>query len=173
MLTCCPWGTFWTSRESYELVPRATYWHVRGVSFRHGTELVLSSRRQGTGSQLALVAMMVLFIECAHVALSVFYPLLGSQPLAAAILREYQPGEVIVSDGEYSLTSSVNFYTGVQESILNGRINGLWYGSLFPMHQRFFWMTRSSPRYGQARSEFTSSAHPMSAAPTSRSWVRF
>jgi hypothetical protein len=68
----------------------------------------------------------------------VFYPLLGSQPLAAAILCEYQPGEVIVSDGEYSLTSSVNFYTGVQESILDGRINGLWYGSLFPDAPQIF-----------------------------------
>ncbi len=103
------------------------------VAFLFGTGLNWYFRRRGKRqvANWALVAMMVLFIECVHVALSVFYPLLGSQPLAAAILREYQPGEVIVSDGEYSLTSSINFYTGVQESILNGRINGLWYGSLF------------------------------------------
>jgi hypothetical protein len=80
----------------------------------------------------ALVGMMTLFIECAHVALGVFAPVLGSKPLALAIQRVYQPSEVIVSDGEYSLTSSINFYTGVQEYILNGRINGLWFGSLFP-----------------------------------------
>lgn len=104
------------------------------VAFLFGTGLNWYLRRRGKrqAANWALVAMMVLFMECVHVALSVFYPLLGSQPLAAAILREYQPGEVIVSDGEYSLTSSINFYTGVQEAILNGRINGLWYGSLFP-----------------------------------------
>ena len=104
------------------------------VAFLFGTVLNWYFRRRGKTrvANWALVAMMVLFIECVHAALSVFYPLLGSQPLAAAILREYQPGEVIVSDGEYSLTSSINFYTGVQESILNGRVNGLWYGSLFP-----------------------------------------
>ncbi|GAC1673265.1 MAG: hypothetical protein PVS2B2_06320 [Candidatus Acidiferrum sp.] len=79
----------------------------------------------------ALVLMMILFIECSHAALGVFAPVLGSKPLAIAIQRVYQPSELIVSDGEYSLTSSINFYTGVQEFILNGRINGLWYGSLF------------------------------------------
>src|SRR5271157_2946244 len=104
------------------------------VAFLFGTVLNWYFRRRGRTqvANWALVAMMVIFSECVHVALSVFYPMLGSQPLAAAILREYQPGEVIVSDGEYSLTSSINFYTRVQESILNGRINGLWYGSLFP-----------------------------------------
>jgi hypothetical protein len=57
---------------------------------------------------------------------------LGSQPLAAAIQRQLQPGEQIICDGEYSNASSVNFYTGRQLLIYNGRINGLWFGSLFP-----------------------------------------
>ena len=121
---------------------RMFHWPLVGtcVAFLFGTTLNWYFRRSGKrqAANWALVAMMVLFIECVHVALSVFYPLLGSQPLAAAILREYQPGEVIVSDGEYSLTSSVNFYTGVQEAILNGRINGLWYGSLFPDAPQIF-----------------------------------
>ena len=110
------------------------------VAFLFGTGLNWYFRRRGKPrvANWALVVMMVLFLECVHAALSVFYPLLGSQPLAAAILREYKPGEVIVSDGEYSLTSSINFYTGVQESILNGRINGLWYGSLFPDAPQIF-----------------------------------
>jgi hypothetical protein len=76
--------------------------------------------------------MMCVFIYCAHVALGVFAPVLGSKPLAAAIQREFRPGDVIVSDGEYANTSSINFYTREQMLILNGRINGLWYGSLFP-----------------------------------------
>jgi hypothetical protein len=80
----------------------------------------------------------VVFIQCAHMALVVFSPVLGSQPLAAAIQKELQPGEQIVSDGEYSSTSSVNFYTEKQLLIWNGRINGLWYGSLFPDAPKIF-----------------------------------
>jgi hypothetical protein len=76
--------------------------------------------------------MMCVFIYCAHVAVGVFAPVLGSKPLAAAIQREFRPGDVIVSEGEYANTSSINFYTREQMLILNGRINGLWYGSLFP-----------------------------------------
>ncbi|HEY4978467.1 MAG TPA: glycosyltransferase family 39 protein [Candidatus Acidoferrum sp.] len=104
------------------------------LAFLFGTGLNWYFRRRGK-TQLAnwaLVAMMIVFLECVHTALIVFSPVLGSQPLAAAIQREYQPGEAIVSDGEYTFTSSINFYTGVQELILNGRVNGLWYGSLFP-----------------------------------------
>jgi hypothetical protein len=91
-------------------------------------------RRRGSprAANWALALMMCAFIECAHVALGVFAPVLGSKPLAMAIQREFQPGEQIVCDGEYSNASSVNFYTGKQMLIFNGRINGLWYGSLFP-----------------------------------------
>jgi len=43
-----------------------------------------------------------------------------------------------VINGEYSLASSVGFYTGVQLHMLNGRVNNLWYGSLFPDAPRVF-----------------------------------
>jgi hypothetical protein len=76
--------------------------------------------------------MMCVFIYCAHVSLGVFAPVLGSKPLAAAIQREFRPGDLIVSDGEYANASSINFYTRQQMLIFNGCINGLWYGSLFP-----------------------------------------
>jgi 4-amino-4-deoxy-L-arabinose transferase-like glycosyltransferase len=104
------------------------------LAFLFGTGLNWYFRRRGKtqAANWALVGMMIVFIECAHTALIVFSPVLGSRSLAAAIQREYRPGEEIVSDGEYTRTTSINFYTGVQELILNGRINGLWYGSLFP-----------------------------------------
>jgi len=104
------------------------------VAFFFGTGLNWFFRRRGktAAANWALVGMISLFIECAHVSLGVFYPVLGSQPLAAAIERTLQPGEQIICDGEYSLASSVNFYTGKQMLIYNGRINGLWFGSLFP-----------------------------------------
>ena len=104
------------------------------IAFFFGTGLNWMLRRRGktTAANWALVAMIVLFIECAHLAMGVFYPVLGSQPLAAAIQRTLRPGEQIVCDGEYAGASSVNFYTGQQMLIYEGRINGLWFGSLFP-----------------------------------------
>jgi 4-amino-4-deoxy-L-arabinose transferase-like glycosyltransferase len=104
------------------------------IAFFFGTGLNWFFRRHGktAAANWALVAMIVLFIECAHIAMGVFYPVLGSQPLAAAIQHTLQPDEEIICDGEYANASSVNFYTGKQMLIYNGRINGLWFGSLFP-----------------------------------------
>ena len=104
------------------------------VAFFAGTLLNWIWRRRGAARRAnwALALMMCVFIYCAHVALITFSPVLSSKPLAMAIKAEYRPGDQIVSDGEYSYASSVNFYAGVQLLILNGRVNGLWYGSLFP-----------------------------------------
>jgi 4-amino-4-deoxy-L-arabinose transferase-like glycosyltransferase len=104
------------------------------LAFFLGAGLHWFLRRLGRrrAANWVLAAMMVVFIECAHIALGVFAPVLGSKPLADAILGELNPGDQIVCDGEYANASSVNFYTGQQMLIFNGRINGLWYGSLFP-----------------------------------------
>jgi 4-amino-4-deoxy-L-arabinose transferase-like glycosyltransferase len=104
------------------------------LAFLFGTGLNWFFRRRGNtqAANWALVGMMIVFMECAHVALTVFAPVLGSEPLAAAIQSHIQPGEHIVCDGEYANASSVNFYTRKQMLIYNGRINGLWFGSLFP-----------------------------------------
>jgi 4-amino-4-deoxy-L-arabinose transferase-like glycosyltransferase len=104
------------------------------LAFLCGSGLNWFLRRRGSprSANWALALMMCVFIECAHVALGVFAPVLGSKPLAAAIQNEWQPGDQIICDGEYANSSSVNFYTGQQMLIFNGRINGLWYGSLFP-----------------------------------------
>jgi hypothetical protein len=104
------------------------------MAFLLGTGLNWFWRRRGNrqAANWALVAMMVVFIECMHVSLAVFYPVLGSKPLAVAIQKEWREGEQIVADGEYAGASSVNFYTEKQLLIWNGRINGLWYGSRFP-----------------------------------------
>ena len=104
------------------------------LAFSLGPVLNWVFRRRGkpVAANWALVAMMIVFIECAHIALGVFYPILGSRQFAVAIQQRLQPGELIVCDGEYANASSVRFYTGQPLLILNGRINGLWYGSLFP-----------------------------------------
>jgi 4-amino-4-deoxy-L-arabinose transferase-like glycosyltransferase len=110
------------------------------IAFLFGSGLNWFLRRRGLprAANLALALMMCLFIECAHVALGVFAPVLGSKPLAVAIQRDLRPADQIVCDGEYANASSVNFYTGRRMLIFNGRINGLWYGSLFPDAAQIF-----------------------------------
>lgn len=91
-------------------------------------------RRRGKtrAANWALAAMMAVFLQCALVSMGVFYPILGSKQFADAIEQHLQPGELIVCEGEYANASSVRYYTGQQILVLNGRVNGLWYGSLFP-----------------------------------------
>ncbi len=111
-------------------------WQLIGtaVAFGLGSGLNWLLRRRGsiTAANLVLALSMCLFIECAHIALGIFAPVLGSKPLAMAINRQLQPSDQIISDGEFSNTSSICFYTRRQLLIYNGRINGLWFGSLFP-----------------------------------------
>ena len=104
------------------------------LAFLIGTGLNWFLRRRGNtrAANWALVAMTAMFIECAHIALGVFYPVLGSKPLADAIQTQLRLNEQIICDGDYANASSVNFYTGQQMLIYNGRIYGLWFGSLFP-----------------------------------------
>ena len=111
-----------------------------GIAFLFGTGLNWFWRRRNAPRKAnwALTLMMCVFIYCAHVALGAFAPVLGSKPLATAILHELKPGDLIISDGEYANASSINFYTREQMLILNGRINGLWYGSLFPDAPQIF-----------------------------------
>jgi hypothetical protein len=71
--------------------------------------------------------MMVILFQAVHMALTVFSPVLGSKPLAMAIKKQLQPGDLIVVNGAYSVDSSVNFYTGAKLKMLNGRFNDLWY----------------------------------------------
>jgi 4-amino-4-deoxy-L-arabinose transferase-like glycosyltransferase len=81
-----------------------------------------------------------------HVAFSIFSPILTSKPLADAIARAYQAGDIIEINGEYEGGSSLNYYTGHQVRILNGRSANLWYGSLFPDAPQIFDDTASFQR---------------------------
>ncbi len=121
---------------------------LTGGSFLLGTGFNWWFRRHSRprNGNLALAAMMVVLLFAVHLALGTFSPVLGSKPVALAIQREHRPGDVVVIDGEYSKASSVNFYTGFQLHPLNGRINGLWYGSLFPDAPPIFEDDASFPR---------------------------
>jgi 4-amino-4-deoxy-L-arabinose transferase-like glycosyltransferase len=95
-------------------------------------------RRRGLtyAANLTLAAAMTLTLLAAHEGLARFYPILGSKPLAEAINQarqaDAQPNDLILIDGELTSGSSLIFYTGQQVHLLNGRVNGLWYGSFWP-----------------------------------------
>ena len=111
-----------------------------GMAFLLGTGLSWFWRRRGKflAANLALSAMMVGFLYCAHLGLMIFSPVISSKELAQAVSREYKPADVIVINGEYEAGSSINFYTGVQVHILNHVTANLWYGSLFPDAPKIF-----------------------------------
>ena len=91
-------------------------------------------RRRGRPAlgNLALALMMVALLACVHSAFVTFSPILSSRQLAAAIKQNYQPGDVIVVDGEYHEASTLNFYTGVPLHVLHEPSGNLWYGAKFP-----------------------------------------
>jgi hypothetical protein len=102
-------------------------------------------RRSGRthAANLTLAAAAAALLLCMHAGLVRFYPILGSKGLAEAILAAQRstcnsqpatcnsPG-LIVIDGELTSGSTLLFYTGEPIHLVNGRINGPWFGSFWP-----------------------------------------
>jgi 4-amino-4-deoxy-L-arabinose transferase-like glycosyltransferase len=111
-----------------------------GLSFFLGSALNWHFRRQERPDlgNWSLAAMTVCLLIAIHIAFVAFSPLLTSKPLADAIVRVYQPGDIIEINGEYEGGSTLNYYTGHQVCILNGRSANLWYGSYFPDAPQIF-----------------------------------
>ncbi|MEO6910739.1 MAG: glycosyltransferase family 39 protein [Edaphobacter sp.] len=95
-------------------------------------------RRRGHtyAANLALAAFTTILLLAAHAGLVRFYPILGSKDLALAINRaqrdQPRPGDLILLDGELTSGSTLIFYTEQQVHLIDGRVNGLWYGSFWP-----------------------------------------
>ena len=95
-------------------------------------------RRSGRtyAANLTLAAAMMVTLLAAHVGLARFYPILGSKGLALAINQvrqtEPEPNDLIILDGELTSGSTLIFYTQQQVHLIDGRVNGLWYGSFWP-----------------------------------------
>jgi len=103
-------------------------------------------RRAGRtyAANLSLAAAAACLLLCVHEGLVRFYPTLGSEPLAEAILAAQhstcnsQPAtcnssnDLILIDGELTSGSTLLFYTRQPVHLVNGRINGPWYGSFWP-----------------------------------------
>jgi 4-amino-4-deoxy-L-arabinose transferase-like glycosyltransferase len=87
-------------------------------------------------ANLTLAAAMTVTLLAAHEGLVRFYPILGSKGLALAITQaqhtQSHPDDLIILDGELTSGSSLIFYTSQQVHLINGRVNGLWFGSFWP-----------------------------------------
>jgi hypothetical protein len=97
-----------------------------------GMNLWLRYKRKPEYGNMLLAGMMVALLACVHSAFVVFSPILSSKPLATAIKRHYQPGDVIVIDGQYHEASTLNFYLETRVRVLHEPSGNLWYGSKFP-----------------------------------------
>jgi 4-amino-4-deoxy-L-arabinose transferase-like glycosyltransferase len=101
-------------------------------------------------ANLTLAAAMAVTLLAAHVGLARFYPILGSKGLAESINQARQanpePNDLVVLDGELTSGSTLIFYTQQQVHLVNGRVNGLWYGSFWPDAPPIF-ETESSLRH--------------------------
>jgi 4-amino-4-deoxy-L-arabinose transferase-like glycosyltransferase len=103
---------------------------------------LLRRARHTYAANLTLAAAMTLILLAAHEGLARFYPILGSKSLALAINEaqhvQPQPDDLIIIDGELTSGSTLIFYTGQQVHLINGRVNGLWYGSFWPDSPHIF-----------------------------------
>jgi len=95
-------------------------------------------------ANLSLAAAAACLLLCMHEGLVRFYPTLGSKQLAEAIIAAQahstcnsQPAtcnspDLILIDGELTAGSTLLFYTQQPVHLVNGRMNGPWYGSFWP-----------------------------------------
>ena len=97
-----------------------------------GLNLWLRFKRKPEYGNLLLAGMMIALLSCVHSAFVIFSPILSSQQLAATIQKHYQPGDIIVIDGQYHQASTLNFYLRVPVRVLHEPSGNLWYGAKFP-----------------------------------------
>ena len=101
-------------------------------------------RRKGRTllANLALTVGATGLLLAMHAGLKGFYTILGSKELARSIIAEQQlhpaAGDVILIDGELTAGSTLIFYTREPVRLVNGRINGPWYGSFWPDAPKIF-----------------------------------
>ncbi len=91
-------------------------------------------RRRGRDFQanLTLGISMCGVLLCVHSGLARFYPIIGSKGLSTEIAREVQQQDGVWLDGELTSGSTLLFYTRHPLVLVNGRVNGPWFGSFWP-----------------------------------------
>ncbi len=101
------------------------------IALGPGSYLLRRAGRSYTAN-LTLAAAMIVILSAAHEGLRRFYPILGSKDLALAINRVRRPGDLVLLDGELTSGSSLIFYLREPVHLVNGRVNGPWFGSFWP-----------------------------------------
>jgi len=131
---------------------RTPLWLV-GFALLIGTGLSWFFRRRGAPlkGNLALTGMMVVVLFCVHQGFVIFSPEVTSKNIALKIQREYKPGDTILINGKYEFGSTLNYYTGIELHVLNGRDGNLWYGSYFPDAPNIFEDNQSFTRLWQGQ----------------------
>ncbi len=97
----------------------------------------LRRRQSGTYVRNERLANAVLAVSmcglllCVHSGLARFYPIIGSKGLATQLAGVVQPQDAVMLDGELTSGSTLLFYTRHPLVLVNGRVNGPWYGSFW------------------------------------------
>jgi 4-amino-4-deoxy-L-arabinose transferase-like glycosyltransferase len=69
---------------------------------------------------------------CVHSGLVRFYPIIGSKGIAMELAGVVRPEDAVMLDGELTSGSTLLFYTQHPLQLVNGRVNGPWFGSMWP-----------------------------------------
>ena len=93
---------------------------------------VLRRRGRDLHANLTMAGGMVLVLLCVHSGLARFYPIIGSKGLALRVAQVVQPADGVWLDGELTSGSTMLFYTRHPLVLVNGRVNGPWFGSFWP-----------------------------------------
>ena len=138
-----------------------------GISMIAIGPLTYVLRRGGRtyAANLLLTTAAACLLLCMHEGLVRFYPTLGSKGLANAILTEQskhpRPDDLIVIDGELTSGSTLLFYTQQPVHLINGRVNGPWYGSFWPDAPAIFETDATLDRlWASPRRTFLLTYHP-------------
>ena len=93
-----------------------------------------SLRRRGKtyAANLTLALGMCGVLLCVHSGLTRFYPIIGSKGLALDITHTLRNEDGVWLDGELTSGSTLLFYTRHPLVLVNGRVNGPWFGSFWP-----------------------------------------
>ena len=90
----------------------------------------VSNRERAANAVLAVSMCGVLL--AVHEGLDRFYPIIGSKGLAVQLEKVVQPQDAVILDGELTSGSTLLFYTRHPLQLVNGRVNGPWFGSFWP-----------------------------------------
>lgn len=126
---------------------------------------LLRRRRHTLTANLAVATGMSAVLLAVHSGLARFYPILGSKPLAQAIQQDGLPAPVLI-DGELTSGSSLLFYLNNPVLLVNGRVNGPWFGSFWPDARPIFLNDADLERAWQSRSSiYLMTYHPEQRVP--------